>query len=122
MESIGGMEVLGGVRGCGCASIASIGAGTRASTSGGGSALSALLARIRGTIVSDIVVSGSPSWSLIPPANGLPLVERPPSKLFGPVVGPPMLRTTNGVADRHGGGRVPWGALRHAWMRILPSG
>ena len=47
---------IGGVGGCGCAGIASVGAGTGASTGGGGSASSALLARIRGTIVSDVVV------------------------------------------------------------------
>ena len=43
-------------RGCGCAEILSVEAGTRASTGGGGSASSTLLAHIRGTIVSDVVV------------------------------------------------------------------
>ena len=42
--------------GCGCAGIASVGAETEASTFGGESALSALLTRIRGTIVSNVVV------------------------------------------------------------------
>ena len=66
---------IGGVRGCGCAGIASVGAGTRASTGGGGSASSALLARIGGAIVSNVVVIGF-TFVLLDTAGGWVAADR----------------------------------------------
>jgi hypothetical protein len=69
--------------------------------------------------------SSSPSSSFMPGAAA-PLMERPPGRLLGPETGPGMLM---GPEERPMGaptgmeeGREPWGALRHAWIRFLPSG
>ncbi len=67
--------------------------------------------------------SSSPS-SLGPP--GCPLMERPPGRLLGAAtggggMGPPDERAS-GVPTGIEDGSWPWGALRHAWMRFLPSG
>jgi hypothetical protein len=63
------------VRGCGCTGIVSVEAGTGASTGGGGSASSALLAHIRGTIVSDDVVIGF-TFVLLDTASGWVATDR----------------------------------------------
>lgn len=72
--------------------------------------------------------SASSSWSSSPPSLGpcwLPM-DRPPGRLLGGTVGgggmgPPDWRARGaptGIDD----GSVPWGALRQAWIRFLPSG
>lgn len=68
--------------------------------------------------------SSSPSSSLM---LGPPLMERPPGMLAlggGPgmfMALPPDERPRGGPTGMEEG-RVPWGALRHAWIRFLPSG
>ena len=67
----------------------------------------------------------SPSSSLIAEPGGA-LMERPPGRLLVPVAGPAMLigpeERPRGAPTGMAEGRVPCGALRHAWIRFLPSG
>jgi hypothetical protein len=55
-----------------------------------------------------------------------PLMDKPPGRLLAGAVGEDMfiwpeerdMGAPTGIAE----GSVPWGALRHAWMRFFPSG
>jgi len=66
------------------------------------------------------------SSSLADELVGPPLIERPPGMLFetGGPPGPPMgpEERPRGVPTGREDGRVPWGALRHAWIKFFPSG
>jgi hypothetical protein len=113
---------IGGVRGCGWAGIVSVGAGTGASTGGGGSASSALLAHIRGTIVSDVVFIGF-TFVLLDTAGGWVATNRGRRVIIwtrsGPTHAERALGTTNGLADRHGGGKGPVGCVEACLDKIL---